>query len=484
MAVSFNDAYKKWRNKARQYSTISLLDCAMQSLHHFSEGDRLTYVKSAPWLTALIIKWVCEDRLMNSRRSATKDDLDELRQIIWDLPEVIGSSIPADGNGRLFMRQLIRPQIGFQKSIGLAFLRTPLLLAELSETHSLRSLFRLSFGMEPMAFAELAYLLQATLLTGRRAVSATYFSSIESGFEPGEVEKFFKLISRDVDGLITYFRASAPGSRRTSELYEFPSLSRYPLLLVSGRYLCWDNNLLFRSFDVLVHRVLMEHGQKYSDPFGDVFEKHVLRVCRDAGFAIETEEELRKKLPAHSKVPDGLILVDGNSVYLEAKAGVFAEPVMTAATKEILYHKTKAISHALVQASHAAARLSMDDISKNFVLVVTNVELCLGSGDRFDSMLPEDKLATLGFRGDAIPLEHCYIVSIEDFERLMAGVTCDEVELVSFLRRCVLADREPHSSRLLMEQHLDRENVRKRSSRLIDDGRRKIEQRIESLLSE
>lgn len=46
--VSFNDAYKEWRNRARKYQLESVANTAMRFLQKLTK-DRLEDIQRAPW---------------------------------------------------------------------------------------------------------------------------------------------------------------------------------------------------------------------------------------------------------------------------------------------------------------------------------------------------------------------------------------------------------------------------------------------------
>lgn len=85
--VTFNDAYEAWRNRARKYDRESIVWGALGMLCEPSP-DRQADLCKAPWLTMLMVKWVCQDRYLDGRRSApiTREQLDDLRQRLWEFP--------------------------------------------------------------------------------------------------------------------------------------------------------------------------------------------------------------------------------------------------------------------------------------------------------------------------------------------------------------------------------------------------------------
>ena len=64
--VSFTDAYKEWRNRARKYNLESIVNGAIDVLAEAS-SDAVEELQKAPWLTMLMVKWACQDRYPGRR---------------------------------------------------------------------------------------------------------------------------------------------------------------------------------------------------------------------------------------------------------------------------------------------------------------------------------------------------------------------------------------------------------------------------------
>ncbi len=147
---------------------------------------------------------------------------------------------------------------------------------------------------------------------------------------------------------------------------------------------------------------------------------------------------------------------------------------MTVGHSEIFVHKTRALKTAFAQAwatsvslrSEKRAPPSVLNAKKDFLLIVTNKELSASRGPALASMYPPGTLTYPSEESaQLLPLEHIYVLSIEDFERLMAGAS--QFDLSSFLRECVEADRMPETSVHFFEQHLDKRRVPRRFSKLV-----------------
>ena len=79
--VSFTDAYKAWRNRARKFNPESIVRGAIDVLGERS-SDPVEELKKAPWLAMPMMKWTCEDRYPGRAQlpSISPEQLYELRQ--------------------------------------------------------------------------------------------------------------------------------------------------------------------------------------------------------------------------------------------------------------------------------------------------------------------------------------------------------------------------------------------------------------------
>ena len=87
--VSFADAYRQWRNRARKYNLESVVSGAIDVLCEPSP-DLVGDLKKTPWLTMLMVKWACQDSYPGRAHlpSISRAQLDDLRQRLSEFPSV------------------------------------------------------------------------------------------------------------------------------------------------------------------------------------------------------------------------------------------------------------------------------------------------------------------------------------------------------------------------------------------------------------
>ncbi len=425
----------------------------------------------------LLVKWVCQDEFSdrNTDEHITYDAFHDLRQKLWEFPNKISVGTRDTLPGQLFFRRLINPQIGFQRPSSPGFVREAALLAQQQPDHPLRRLFEKKVGVGILDFLDLTFATYAAILDGKRQFDFRWFEPLQTLYSESTIRMFVSSISRTFPELVTFCR-TLPDSKFkvASEFYEFPVVSRYPFLRTGDSIECWHPAVFYRGMENFVHSVLSEEGQDYMDRFSKLFEQHVIEEARKLGAPFLDEKTLRKFVIAGTKVPDGLLSFPDCNVFIESKAGLFDKSVMTVGHSIMFSHKTKALRTAVAQAWATSVSLRKErrapsnvfNAERDYLLIVTNKELSASRGPGLASMYPPGTLTYPNSEsGQFLPLDHIYVLSIDDFERLMAGAL--EFDLPSFLRECVEADRRSETSVHFFEQHLNRRKVPWQFSKLV-----------------
>ena len=426
--VSFTDAYKAWRNRARKFNPESIVRGAIDVLGERS-FDPVEEFRKAPWLTMLMVKWACQDRFPGRAHlpSISPAQLYDLRQRLWKFPEQLDMVNHNEMPLGLFMRQLIRPQLGFQRDFSKSFVREAALLAEQSEDYALRRLFRKRSGFDVLEFIDLSLGTFGKILDGNRVLGNAYLGSLHGAYTPPVVSSFQCSISRTFPELVAFCRSLPDAHRKVaSEFFEFPILTRYPFFRVGDAMICWHPMVFYRGLESFVHSVLSEEGQEYMQRFSRLFERHVVAEAEKVPAEFIGEDALREFIAANTQVPDGLLPFLGSNLFVEAKAGLYHESVMTVGNREVFAHKTRAIRTAVGQAWATSVSLRKQrraprevlEAEADYLLIVTNKELGASKGTALASMYPEATLEYPNAEAERfLPRKHIYVLAIDDFER-------------------------------------------------------------------
>ena len=190
--------------------------------------------------------------------------------------------------------------------------------------------------------------------------------------------------------------------------------------------ICWHPAVYYRGLESFVHSVLSEEGQQYIQPFSGLFEQHVVTEAKQVPARFLGEDALRAFIAADTQVPDGLLSFAGCNVFVESKAGLYHESVMTVGNSDVFAHKTRAIRKAVGQASATSvslreqrrAPLQVLEADADYLLIVTNKELGASKGTALASMYPEGTLDYPNAEAERLlPRKRIYVLAIDDFER-------------------------------------------------------------------
>jgi hypothetical protein len=491
VSSSFDDVYRQWRNRARRFDPQSIVLTALEFLKR-QPPTKLADLERYPWQVLLMVKWVCQDHEMDRSRAPaiTQQDFDDLRQRLWDFPEQLGSRIRDTLPGKLFFRQLINPQLGFQREFSPGFVREAAILAAQPDNHPLRRLFEERTRLNLHDFLDLAFAIYCGVLEGRHAFGSEWFEPLLKVYPRDVIKAFVEAVSVDYAGLKKFVRDLPNGDRRVqSELFEFPVLTRYPLFRINGQLHCWHPMLFFRGMEGFVHSVLSELGTTYIEPFSKLFEKHVANEARTiSASSFHDEADIRAWLPQGARVPDGLLSYPGCNIFIESKAKLFDESIMCVGHTERFSHMTRALRDAIEQAWSACTLLRQEkqapeqimNAPKDFLLIVTNWEVSASNGRALAAMYPPETLVpSIPDAINYLPLEHVYVLSIEDFERLVHGLPTAGVQLPQFLEGCVTADAKAATAVFCFQQHLAHGNIPRSYSAIVRGEIEAISARLE-----
>jgi hypothetical protein len=493
LRTDFNTAYKGLRNRFRAYRPESIVRVAMDFLHR-SSPDATHEVLAMPWHVLLLVKWVCQDTMTNDRkgRNITPQEFHKLRQQLHDLPEMTDLGTRNTLSSMLLMRQLMRAQFEFQRRYTKSFVREAALLAQQPENYPLRRLFEQKAGVRIQDFLDLALAMYAAMLNDHTTLDTGWLDRLRAGYTEAVVAAFIRAISRDYVQLCDFFRALPDkGPKKASEYYEFPVIKRYPFLRTGNTLECWHPMVFYRGMEGFVHSVLSEAGQDYIDRFSKLFEAHVTSEAAKVRAHFLNESQIASFMPPDKQVPDVLLSFPGCNIFVESKAGLFDESVMIVGHSEIFARKTRALRKAVEQAWSACIWLRREkrafvqivNAPKDYLIIVTNRELNASHGTILAKMYPAGTLTYPDEDAERyLPLEHIYVLSIEEFERLIAAAALPQFDLPALLEDCITADKNPETQVFLFEQFLDRRQIPMNCSAIVVNAIESAEARLADAL--
>lgn len=499
--LSYEDTAKKIRNKLRSYSAKSVLHHTLELTQSTSNEAPLHELQELPWITFLLVKLVLEDQMISlaKGKSCSKDLFNLCRHELWNAVNVPDD---AKGNIYLMLRALIQAQLSFQKKPTLDFLRWPALIARLNSTHPVRLQFEKRIGMTPDEFMCICYALYAPVISGNMIIKKDYFSPLMPVYGDA-IGCFMSEFARNLQELRSELRknlaeriAASIAARPRYESFEFPWLSKYPLLRSNQHsYVVWHPLIFARGMEQAVHKRLSEDKENYANHFSKVFEDYVIELIEEAKLQYLSEQEYKLAVGNDKNAVEAIITRDGANVFIESKMTAYSEKLTLSDLKPVVWPQLKRVREAMQQGWKVSSRLrdgglpNWDCISpkEDFLIIVTSQQTSCATGEHFRRMFNEDIFdpkqsshsRPTAKQLEILPLTNIVIVSIEEFEHLIGCIIKNEINLVSFLREVSEANSNPKTSIMFIDQMFSSKTKKFKLPQLIED----TNQRLESLLS-
>lgn len=459
--ISFEEAYRRWRNKARKFSRTSLLDAAFRAFGYATPG--VEGIQHAPWQLALLVKWVCQDRMMQSGVAVSDEEVLQLRQDLWVLGQDV-DGLSGGARGLLLFRQIIAQQLVFQRIESYGMFRDAFLVAGTEPNSTLRRRFVALIGMSPESYMEIGFLIFA-LTRGfpQPILNIQHLERSLPSINGDDLIAFLSLFSASYQKLASFLQGLPDRAEKSPvEYFETPALCRFPLRKNGDSFASWHPSIFQRAIKSRVHMMIKGDGAAFQK-FTHIFESHARHQARRAhGSLFLDEDQLREHLPCGSRCPDGILIYQESNVFLEFKAAAFEESAEYTGSEDWLQRKTNHIQEAIKQGVAASngirqhGTLGADRIShrKDYLLVVTNNHALVSTGIQLGQMLPSGSLSWFE-AASALTLERVIVLDVDSFERLIRYSQENSSPVDAMLDSFVSRNRDMSTALFLFEQHLD-----------------------------
>lgn len=462
----FHLLYNQVRLQLRRLAPESV---ALEVIRQINEPapDSLEELRKAVWQSLLLVKWAFQENTghLAITRNATSQDIQQLRQMLWQVQGHGDSPIGAHNTAFIFMRQLLWPQVELQKLETKSLVREEAILSRLSDSHRLKKLIRNEIGLNPEVLVDLKLAVFSGLTSGNGRMSRSFLDPLARALGSNVVQRFLSLMALDSRGL-TEFCSGLPGqgsSRVSSEYFEAPALTEYPLLLVSGGFFWWHRMVFARGLESFLHRKLGRAGQKYIDLYGPVFEAYVIGMLRDIEIEYKTESELCEAFGSRDKLTDGLCVHSKANILIECKSLLYREDRMTVGSSRVFLHKMKSIVRAIQQAhsvSHLirdrrAGPIEVNGRHPDYLLIVTNIDLLIGNIYKFKEVFgPKIAEFKRTYPKSNLPINNIFVVSVDEWERLVSLLKDQGLDFFDFLSQASNEDSDHRTAKFTMDQHV------------------------------
>lgn len=506
--ANWNEAAREIKRLLAPYSLNSIIDQSLVILDRWRDQG-LEEVRSAPWITLLILKLALEDEriCIGSGLLCPMELLDYLRNMVWNTSDRDDGDKPGV---LLMVRSLLHTQVVFQRKQSWSFLRWPSLIAELDPEHPTRKQFVATFGMEPDVWSVLMLATVVAGLEGKTFVVRGWFDPLRTAYGSA-VDTFLEMMSRDARALRAELRSELHDrlyetkhgkrtprpdgeARPKREKNEFPWVSKYPLLAHdSGHLAIWHRHVLAEGLDNATHTRLSSLGQQYTDGFSKVFESHVVDLAKSTGLPVIDEVAYKAAGNSSLKAVDCIIPLGEANVLIESKMSLFPDQVLISDRGPQVFMKLKRVREAILQGWRVGDLLRDGSVALpqcaaapvDYLIVVTSRQLNAGFGENFKQMFGEDVFTRLNpeVPGSAptdgqmsrLPPRHMFVLSIEEFDQLVSGVKSGDIDLLALFREVTHAISQRGGMRMFFHQVLEgRDKSDWPESRLIEETRERV----------
>ncbi len=279
---------------------------------------------------------------------------------------------------------------------------------------------------------------------------------------------FFNFIGLSFVDAQTYIRNyRTDKSTIAFELDEHSPFEKKPVLIHNGLYIPYSNLLLKSAFKNNIYDFFKKYELDFLSGkgiFGMQFENHIAKGIKYLGCDFMRENAIEKIIGQKKKCADFLIKDNNSMIIIDAKgtelnhiSRVNHEP------EQLQKHLENQIEKALVQIFSTAYHLNNNDNYNNFTtryaLIVTYKEYAFGSlNDELNNCTKQSLIEKLDRQGlcgslDLVPFENIFVISIDDFDYLIAGLKANNQNMANVLQKII--DSEKKSKCMLFEQYLN-----------------------------
>ncbi len=463
------------QSQLAEYSATSVISVAMAVL---AQHKPWTFpdLQAMPGLTLLLVKWALQNPSCGIYvgKHITVREFDNFRQRLWNLT---GLAKSGRENAYAMVRSILSVQIDFQRRSPWGFMRWPSLLARLPANHHSRSQFVNVFGLSPENYIDACWILQQPLQEGIREIGPKWFASIPKSYQD-PVARVLRAIGKDIfelrDKLTSQWQSYQPSSW---ELFESPFAKMHPLLNIGeNSWRIWHPAMFERGMEEAVHLGLTHLGSEYTEVFSRVFEDYIVDLASEM-MPSHISESKWKAAMGHNTPSVEAILPAGNvNIFVEAKMSLFHDAALIEDTELGLSRRLERVIYAVEQGWKVSKLLRQRprnfprraEASEEYLLIVTNRELHMGSGQSLERLISDGRLQCQDADTQArLPLQNVFIMSVEGFEHLQQTVIHEKVELLDVLRSAKAANTDASTAAMYFDDHLKKYTKRWRVPELL-----------------
>lgn len=446
------------RNQIRQYSKDALIDRC------YLEIDGNEDKPTATWQIFTMLKWTFLHAGTNyPSKPLTEQAFAKIYKATYKLDEEYVGSFIRPGDFKLYFQILFSQQFYLQRKVMKETFAVQLkLYTKLSHKFDIGKLFmdKTGLSIEDMLFflQTIWVIINANKLSG----SIYYLGFLERDHVQSlvhfrgeeKVTKFLKLLMIDPDNAEEKIK-NAPYGLNKDELQSFERtfFTIYPLQLYK------------KSRIKVVHPAVMAHTMNhyiydflkrepnFPEEFGYRLEKYIALGLKEINVNFIPEVELKKRLPAHSKLVD--FALDDDKILIECKAIELSPSTSVIPTVGLLYSglKDSVIKAYVKQMLTVAPQLRNPTNEEFFGIILTYKEMYWSKFvDLYEVV--KDQI-TEEHDTKILPPSNVFIIDLLTWDKIIQIVKDGKATLREILQKAKQNNSDPITSKLLFSMHLD-----------------------------
>lgn len=497
--LNFNESVKIVKNKLRKYKCISIINNLIILLDKSSNSnDKIESLKYFPWIVCLLVKIVLEDELIhiNTGKECPQEVVIECVNLIWSAQSIENSSSDDPGVAYRSLRSLLQGQLIFQTGESWNFLRWPALVSDLPKNHPCYIFFIDRFGVDPERFMEILTILHEPVLKNKLWIELKYFSPIINKIG----EDFIRVLnefSRDVyqlrKELIKRKKENNLREKPPYEMNEQPWLMKYPIFKFSEEVLrIWHPDVFCQGMEVNVHRRLSEIGGGYSQEFGKVFEKYVVKQLKDANIEYLSEDDYWTVVGKNNNAMEAIVSDGNTNILIDAKLTVYSEYAAIHTEYALAWQSLKRVREAINQGWNVSEKLSQINnewictkAKENYLFVITSQQFFCCTGEHLRRIFKSDvfdpnknsqrkQKTPTNAQLNILPVSNIVIMSIDEWEQLIKLVENGVINIFDFSRKVVEANKDSLTSVMVVSQILEKISTNRYLSKTVLEAKNKV----------
>lgn len=467
-----HDLFKPIMNKLRSFDPIEVISIVARKLHQVEGLPISDWNGWYPWFLCLIIKWGLEFGGENSGiKEFNEKKLANLLEKVKDFDGKCGNSFlesDIDGNVLKFLRTRANQQFWIQLPLGSwNIARQYLLFNDLILNEDLRNAFKGEYDVSIIEFLDLSFLIWTWLSS--HPGKFIFFEDIlfsKTKIPQEKINNYFNCFSLDITNAKSFLSTRANKIEKFCfQLIEPTPFTEKPFFRKDKGILVYSKRILEKMINEYIYNQIKYN--LHSDiavSFASDFEKYIDNALSTLKFKYLSEKQLMKIYPG-SKVTDFLIASHNSTVFIEVKSQDINPKVVVFPDNPQLKNELKdSIVKATIQ---AITLINVMDSSHSyeegegnkepFLLIITYKNLYLGNGRMmWDEFLGSAVLSKLDSSLDVslLPPENIAVLSIEEFDLLMAYIEKGLLTIDEVLRKMVLDNASSVTMKMNFSQHL------------------------------